>query len=288
MAFRDRCNRMLIRLERVISEKAVCSGGTYNSFKPALLGASRYHGRDQTVNPTRQSDEEDENPRIGDDVSWDDEENPQYTDSVPWDPTEQLIPIMRMIGKAKYNVNDIEVMHHIRNSAYENNVDYYVDSDFDRVWPEEGEIYIRFWDPTLEQNQCSIKNMELELESVICDEDENGQEKVAHLVDCAMIDGNTVEFSSYNAHSAYDAYDTHSERKLFTITQEAKWRGFLELPSLSFYQPGEQMIFESVEELETIITDIIENQERIEDMDKKETEQRKQELLQRMIREGTL
>ena len=40
MAFRDRWNRILIRLERVISKKGLFSRRTHNSFRQALLDGS--------------------------------------------------------------------------------------------------------------------------------------------------------------------------------------------------------------------------------------------------------
>ena len=57
------------------------------------VGASVCDGLDKAFNPTRQSDEEDENPPIRNDAPGGDEENPQTTDNVPGDSLEQLVPI---------------------------------------------------------------------------------------------------------------------------------------------------------------------------------------------------
>ena len=264
MALQDRCNQLLLRLEAIISEQAVLSNGKHNtSFRPALLGASVFNKGGRTFDYASSSDEEYENPV-------------QTTDNVPWNVMDQLVPIMCTVAKAKYGHEDLEVMHHI----WDGESNRYVNSNNDDVSPMEGECYIRLWDPTSPQNN-GRGNVELHLEviEVIDYHWLDLKQRLLDLADCEVYNGNIATFS-FNA--------SNGSSELFTITQEAEGTGFLELPVSRYYkQDGKKKRFGSMKELETMITEIIENQKRIEEMDKKEIERRKQELLQRMIHEGT-
>ena len=230
---------MLIRLEKVISEKGIFCKRTHNSFKPAPLGAS--HRRNQVVRPTRQSDEEDETPRIRDNVSWDDEEDPEITDNVSWDSREQLVPIMRMIAKAKYDEDDVEVI-------FKN---MYHDNKYIRRLPHDGELYIHLWDPTLESptdmylEYIGQHNIELELEQMLYEWDPEMEDQIPHpipLVNCTV-----------NRNNNEATISVHVEGRILNlckITQQSEWKGYVE-------EEEETKHFNSMKELETIITEIL-------------------------------
>ena len=263
-------------MEKVISEKGIFCKRTHNSFKPAPLGASHrrnqvvrptrqsdeedenprirdnvsWDDEEEVVRPTRQSDEEDENPRIRDNVSWDDEEDPEITDNVSWDSREQLVPIMRMIAKAKYDEDDVEVI-------FKN---MYHDNKYIRRLPYDGELYIHLWDPTLESpahmylEYIEQHNIELELEQMLYEWDPVMGDNIPHpipLVNCTVNRNNNEATISVHVKGRI--------LNLCKITQQSEWKGYVE------EEEEEKKHFNSMKELETIITEIIKEQMRIEE-----------------------